>query len=131
MLRAVLRTPLHPTVSRRFMLLTRVGDDAVSPPVPLRYAVHEGTTIVMARSWTTWWTALSADTPTTCTVTLKGRSTTVQALLATGEAMDEAILRYLQKYPGEWKKLGIDAQATADQVEEAARGQVVITFTSA
>ena len=129
-LRALLRTPAHPTVSRRFMLLTGVDGADVRPTIPLRYADHEQQRIVMARPGSTWWADLSAETPTACTVRFKGRTQTLDAILAAGEALDQAVLRYLQKYPGEWKSLGVDARATAEDIEAAARGQAVIIFTT-
>ncbi len=131
LLRQVLRTPLHPTVSRRFMLLRAIDGTSLSPRVPLRYAVHDGSTVVMARPGSTWWQALSATAPTPCEVRVKRQVLPMHAVLASGEQLDEAVLRYLQKYPGEWKALGIDSFATADDVESAARGQAVIVFEAA
>lgn len=128
MLAITLRTPAHPTVSRRFMLLRDVAGTPVQPPLALRYAPHEGDLVVIARRDWTWWQALSAEDPTPCRVRFKGRDTTMAATLAAGEALDELVLRYLQKYPGEWKALGVDARAPAEDVERAARGSAVISF---
>ncbi|WP_370327993.1 hypothetical protein [Euzebya sp.] len=125
----VLRTPLHPTMSRRFMLLTALGDVPVDPPTTLRYATHDGAHIVLGAPDATWWRGLSADAPTPATVRFAGRSTAMTAVLARGEALDEAVLRYLQKYPGEWTELGVDAAAGPDDVREAAHGAAVVVFT--
>lgn len=124
----VLRTPAHPTLSRRFMLLRGVGDAALDPPAALRYASHEGQLVVVAQPGSTWWRSLSAEAPTTCAVRASGREVQLPARLAAGAALDEAILRYLQKYPGEWRRLGVDAQASAADVEVAARAQPVVLF---
>ena len=129
LLSLILRTPLHGTVSRRFLLLRTVGGTDVEPPVALRYAPHEGDLVVIGRQEQTWWTHLSAEAPTSCSVRFKGRDTTVPAVLTAGEVLDESILRYLQKHPGEWTTLGVGPRASAEDVEVAARGMAVVRFT--
>jgi hypothetical protein len=124
----VLRTPLHRTLSRRFLLLRGVGDGVLDPPIALRYAAHESDLVVVAGPGSTWWRPLSAASPTPCAVRHAGREVVLPAVLAAGELLDESILRYLQKYPGEWRALGVDGAASADDVEQAARGQAVIRF---
>lgn len=130
LLRTVLRTPLHPTVSRRFMLLTQVEGSPLRPVVPLRYAVHEDDIIVLARPRAAWWHALSTTEPTAVTATHKGRMTPMSATLAKDEQLDQAILRYLQKYPGEWTELGVGAGADEHAMQRAAQGCAVVLFGS-
>jgi hypothetical protein len=122
----VLRTPLHPTLARRFLLVEAIGDRPVDPPVALRYAPHDGQLIVLAPAQDGWWSGLSAEGPTTCRVRHRGRDVPTEAVLAAGDALDEAILRYLQKHPGEWRRLGVTARADADEVEAAAQRQAVV-----
>ncbi len=131
LLRVVLRTPLHQTVSRRFMLLTQVDRTPLRPAVPLRYAVHEEVLIVLARPEAAWWQPLPAMQPTTVAAKHKGRVTPMSATLADGEQLDHAILRYLQKYPGEWKELGVGAGADEQAMQQAAQGCVVVLFVTA
>ncbi|MGI9017528.1 MAG: hypothetical protein ACR2HR_10585 [Euzebya sp.] len=136
LLRLTLRSPLHPTVSRRFMLLTGLAGAAVIPAVPLRYATHEDSHIVLGSTNATWWRGVTPSSPSTpspqgathATVRFKGHLTEMTAQLARGEELDQAILRYLQKYPGEWKALGVEAAATEDDLQQAARGSAVVLF---
>ncbi|CAN5152578.1 hypothetical protein BH23ACT9_BH23ACT9_26140 [soil metagenome] len=127
LLALILRTPLHPTVSRRFLLLRSVGETGLQTPVAVRYAEHEGELIAIGRPEAPWWRSLST-TPGPVCIRLKGRTVDLTAALVSGEALDEAVLRYLQKYPGEWKALGIAATADADDVQAAAHGVAVVVF---
>lgn len=131
LLRTVLRTPLHPVASRRHLLLRAVDGSPVQPPLPVRYAVHDGTTIVLGDPDGTWWRGLSAEADTPVTVRRKGADVVLHGRLATGDALDEAILRYLQRHPGEWTELGVPGTASAEDVERAARAHPVITFREA
>jgi hypothetical protein len=124
---AVLRTPLHPTLSRRFVLLRRVGDAAVDPPLSLRCAEHDGSLILLPPEGDTWWTALPEDgTPVRCEVRRRGQVLDLPTRRPAGEALDEAVLRYLQRHPGEWRRLGVSPQADEDEVAAAARSLPVV-----
>lgn len=110
------------------MLLTAVAGVTTDPALPLRFAVHDGDTIVLARPSDDWWRPLSTAETTPVTVRHKGHRTQMTAILAEGEMLDEAVLRYLQKYPGEWRRLGVDAAADEGAMQEAAHGSAVILF---
>ncbi|HUG83836.1 MAG TPA: hypothetical protein VMM13_04685 [Euzebya sp.] len=129
LLRLVLLVPLlHRTVSRRFLLLTALDGRALSPTVPIRYAVHDSDLIAVGRRDGSWWRGLSAERAVPATMRLKGTVLPLTATLAAGEALDEAVLRYLQKYPGEWKALGVDPGAGPEEVQAAAQGSAVVLF---
>lgn len=127
LLRLILKVPvLHRIVSRRFLLLTSVGGHPLAPTQPVRYAAHEGDLIAVGTDRAPWWRQLTSEGEVSAQGRVKGRSGPLTASLARGEALDEAVLRYLQKYPGEWKALGVDPRATADEVEAAANAKPVI-----
>lgn len=127
LLRLVLMVPvLHRTVSRRFLLLTAVGGQSLSPTQPVRFAAHEGNLIAVGSDSAPWWRELPSEGEVPARARVKGRAVTLTASLARGEELDEAVLRYLQKYPGEWKALGVDPRATAEEVEAAANAKAVI-----
>jgi hypothetical protein len=124
----VLRTPLHVTVSRRFLLLTELDGVALSPPVAVRFAANGEDLVALAPPGAAWWRSIPADPPVQAVAELRGKPTSVTAHMATGEELDESVLRYLQKYPGEWRELGIDAAADPDDVQAAAHGSAVVVF---
>ena len=128
--RLVLRSPMHQTISRRFLLLVAIDGVDLQPAVPLRYATHDGVHIVLGEQTDQWWRAVAdAEAPVTTTVRFKGRLLTVPASMAGGELLDESVLRYLQKYPGEWTALGVQSSATPEEMEAAAHGVAVVLFT--
>lgn len=130
LLRLVLRVPvLHRTVSRRFLLLTSLDGTPLSPTAPIRYAPHQGYLIALGPERAGWWKAIPAEGGVLAEVRYTGQRTTMVASLAHGEALDEAVLRYLQKYPGEWRALGIDPAAGPEDVEAAAHAAAVVVLT--
>lgn len=127
LLRVVLVIPvLHRMVSRRFLLLTALDGAALAPAVPIRYAPHEDYLIALGAESDTWWKDVPAEGSVPAAVRFKGERIETTASLAHGEALDEAVLRYLQKYPGEWRALGVDPGAGPEDVEAAARAAAVI-----
>ena len=120
----LLRTPvLHRTVSRRFLVVEAVDGVDVDPAV-VRYAPHDGALVAVTDPAEAW--VLGVDHGTAVAVTLGADREGMTASRPTGEAMDEPFLRYLQKYPGEWRALGVEVSATPDEVEAAARRMAVI-----
>lgn len=129
-LRQVLRLPvLHRTVSRRFLLLTDVDGHPLTRPFPVRYAPMDGDRLAaLARPGEPWWRGLPTDGDVPVRIRHAGQALDAQAGLASGDALDEAVLRYLQKHPGEWRALEVHPKADADEVEAAARRAAVVVF---
>ncbi|MEE8600020.1 hypothetical protein [Euzebya tangerina] len=128
--RLVLASPLHQTISRRFLLLISLDGTTLEDPIPLRYATHEGAHIVLGEPEASWWRRVPTGADgVAVTVGFKGHQVPMTATMAAGEELDESILRYLQKYPGEWTALGVDAAAGPAEMEQAAQGVAVVRFT--
>jgi hypothetical protein len=99
--RAVLRSRAHPTLSGRLLVLSYRGHRSErSFEIPLRYAeTADGRLVVaaVAPAGKLWWRSFAGGRP--ASVTLRRRTRPVVGALAEGETRDEALAAYAARYP--------------------------------
>lgn len=124
----LLRSPFHRLLSRSVAVLTVTGRRSGRPlSLPVNY-LREGdrVTVVAGRApEKTWWRNLGAE-PAPVTLRLRGEDHVGAARLVRGEEIDELMLPYLQRFPQAWRGLGVEPQATEQEVAAAAQAAVVI-----
>ena len=129
---AVLRSPLHRTMSNKYLLLSFTGRESGRRyTTPVAY-LKEGKALLMTTD-SPWWKNLrgkdGAGTPVT--VRVKGREYEGIGEAVTDETEVVRVLaRFLQMQPGYGRfvgvKRGAGGQVDPSMVEEAARGRVVV-----
>ena len=100
--RAVLRSRLHPILSRRLLLLSYRGRRSGSTyAIPLRYSeAADGTLVAVAvrPERKLWWRSFRPERE--ATVVVRGRSIGVRGALLAGRDRDAALAAYVGRYPG-------------------------------
>ncbi|MBA2712874.1 MAG: nitroreductase family deazaflavin-dependent oxidoreductase [Rubrobacteraceae bacterium] len=125
---AILRSPLHPIMSGRYLLLTFTGRKSGKTYVaPVAYLREDDAFLMTTDS--SWWKNLKGGAPVTLRV--KGRGYEGIGETATDHAEVTRVLgRFLEAQPGYGKFVGVkrdaDGRIDPSEVEEAARGRVVV-----
>ena len=113
LLKAVLRSSLHPLFSEKVLLLTFAGRRSGRLyTVPLSY-IGNGPSLVCftCKSWSVWWKNLQGGTPVR--IRLRGRELGGRALAITrGETMTENLGAFLSRYPATAYRYGVCLDAS-------------------
>lgn len=135
--RGILRSPLHPLVSRTLMLLSVRGRrSGRTHTFPVGYLEEPDGWYVLVGDFErkTWWRNLEGGVPVRLTV--RGRtldaSATVLRQETDGRGFEETLGRYLVRFPRTARVLGVsivDGVPDADAVRAAARRVVVVRVT--
>lgn len=109
MVRGVLRSPLHRTMSRSLLLLTyrgrRTGKEYTIPVGYARFADDELVVIAGRPGGKTWWTNMRGSLPVR--VRLAGRELQGEARLVTGDDAVPRLAAYLEQIPRAARGLGL------------------------
>jgi len=110
LVRPVLRSPLHPLLSRTLMLLTFRGRrSGRSYTVPVQYAREGSTVIVYAggSAGKTWWRNLAGGAEVT--LRIKGRDLRghAVAVMDDREAVADGLRIWLRRFPSGARRLGV------------------------
>jgi deazaflavin-dependent oxidoreductase (nitroreductase family) len=129
---AILRSPLHPLLSRNMLVITYTGRKSGRVyRTPVNYVRDGARLLTSSYRSRTWWRNLRGGAPVSLRV--QGRE-----VKATGQALEdeaavvEALSAYLKHQPGlaKYFKIGLDAdgQFKRDDVARAAQERVMIQF---
>jgi len=125
---AILRSPLHPFMSGRYLLLTFTGVKSGKTYVtPVAYLTENDAFLTTTDS--PWWKNFKGGAPVALRV--KGREYEGIGEAVTDHAEVTRVLgRFLEAQPGYGKFVGVkrdaDGRTDPSYVEEAARGRVVV-----
>ena len=125
---AVLRSPLHPLMSGKYLLLSFTGRKSGRRyTTPVAYLEENGVLLMTTDS--SWWKNLKGGAPVTLLV--KGREYEGIGEAITDQAEVVKVLgRFLEAQPGYGKFVGVKRKAGGrtdpSEVEEAACGRVVV-----
>lgn len=125
----LLRSPLHRFAGRRRLLLHLDGRDVL-----LTYHQDDGGELtVLASGAETWWRGLvvsaadgeqaeGEDAGIAVEVTVRSTRHRGRLRFLSGDELDAALIPYLQANPAAWTLLGVQPNATEDDVADAAQG---------
>jgi deazaflavin-dependent oxidoreductase (nitroreductase family) len=131
MMRFMLRSPLHPVVSKSILLITFQGRKSGRIyTTPVSYSEHRDG--VYAFTHAKWWKNLRGGAPVTLRIRGRETSAIATALADDRQAVSDGLLAHLNKVPSDAKfykvRLDADRQPVPEDVLRAAETVVMIRF---